>query len=150
MKVGDWSNVQDRLEVVNKSLDKSKVVLAPVGTPKFYIRMLVELEDLIQTVNKEAQKKMKPAVQHAFNRLRLSVPKHNRSSAYENDVKDCREHPEKYEEAAGSEDDESDDESDDDSDSEEDKPAAKVVAKPAAKVVVTKSKVVSAFCKFSK
>jgi translation initiation factor 3 subunit C len=115
LKGGDWSNVQEKFEGVTKMLDKSKGTLGPSGTPKFYIRMLVDLEEAIAGINKEAQKKMKPAVAHSFNRVKLTVPKYNK--AFEADIQDCKAHPEAYEEAEES-DAESEKRDEDDSESE--------------------------------
>jgi hypothetical protein len=117
LKGGDWSNVQEKFEAVSKTLDKSKVTLGATGTPKFYIRMLTDLEEAIADVNKEAVKKMKPAVAHSFNRVKLNVPKYNK--AFEAAVADCKAHPEAYEDEEEEAEEPSEEESGSESGSEE-------------------------------
>lgn len=156
-KNNDWPLIQDEFNNVNKLLEKSKMLILQHGLPLFYIKMLTEVEDHVQTAlkDKEAVKKMKPVVSRALNQMKLQVRKHN--EAYQDKITDCREHPEKYEEAvvetkskkrADSDEDDDSDDSDEDSDedsdsdsddSEDEKPKrapAKPVAKPAAKAPV--------------
>lgn len=101
LKTQDWSNVQEKFETVSKLLEKSRNVLGSTGTPKFYIRMLVDLEEAIAEVSKEQQKKMKAAVNHSFSRVKLNVPKYNK--AFEAEIRDCKANPEAYEDVVESE-----------------------------------------------
>jgi translation initiation factor 3 subunit C len=121
IKTNDWSFIQDEFEAVNKMVEKSKMLIIKEGLPKFYIKMLADLEDHLAVTlkDKELQKKMKPVVIKALNRMKLSVRKHNKN--YEELISDFRSNPEKYAEAqseSDSDSDSSDDSSDDDSDSD--------------------------------
>jgi translation initiation factor 3 subunit C len=158
-KNNDWPLIQDEFNNVNKMIDKSKMLIIQHGLPKFYIKMLTEMEDHVSnaTKDKEAIKKMKPVVSRALNQMKLQVRKHN--EGYKTEIADCREHPEKYEEAieapprkkradSSSEEEESDDESEKSSDeegsdksedeSEDEKPKPKPAAKPQAKPAAVK------------
>jgi translation initiation factor 3 subunit C len=156
MKINDWSAILDEFKNTNKIIEKSKMLILKNGLPKFYVKMLMDLEDfLVETLkDKEAIKKMKKEIGKAFNTMKLSLRKHNKD--YENEIAACRANPTEYVEASSSESedsseededsDEDEDEDDDDSDSDSSeepvkKPAAKPatatkpVAKPAAKPV---------------
>jgi translation initiation factor 3 subunit C len=147
MKINDWSAILDEFKNTNKIIEKSKMLILKNGLPKFYVKMLMDLEDfLVETLkDKEAIKKMKKEISKAFNTMKLSLRKHNKD--YENEIAACRANPTEYVEVSSSESDDSSDE-DEDSDSDEDedsdsdsseepvkKPAAKpaAVTKPAAK-----------------
>lgn len=144
MKINDWSSLHDEFELLGKQIEKSKMLIMKEGLPKFYIKMLMDLEDFVTAMvkDKEAQKKMKPLMLRSFNRMKLVVKKHNKN--YENEIKDCREHPENYveevvedssseeesdsdssEESSDSDESDSDEDSDEDSDSDTDVPAKK-------------------------
>lgn len=68
------------------------------GLPAFYIKMLVDLEEKVLATkkDKEAEKKMKPAIAKAFKQIKLQLKKHNELPEYKEKVEDCRAHPEKY------------------------------------------------------
>lgn len=164
----DWPLIQDEFNNVNKMIEKAKMLIMKDGLPKFYIRMLGELEDFVQTAlkDKDAVKKMKPIVSRALNQMKLQVRKHNDN--YKDEIADFRAHPEKYEEEAApasSSDDDSDssgsdsdtedsdssdaDSSDDDSDSGASdesvkKPTKTPPAKQPAAAPAAKSKFLSA------
>ena len=71
-KMNDWSAIQDEFEAVNKMIEKSKMLIAKNGIPKFYIKMLSDLSDfvVISLKDKEAIKKMKKPTAHALNQMK--------------------------------------------------------------------------------
>lgn len=119
-KTNNWSLLLDEFDAVNKMVELKKTVLSKTGLPKFYVKMLTDVEDHVNSAlkDKETLKKMKESLQRDINRMKLAVKKHN--VKYESEIKDCREHPENYVEIkVESSDDESDDDSDDDEDEED-------------------------------
>lgn len=127
-KTNDWGKILDEFEAVNKMIDKSKMLIAKNGIPKFYIKMLAEVEDFLNMTleNREAIKSMKPVAKRALDRMKLTVKKHNKG--YDAEIADFRANPTKYEseEEEDSDDDSDDDDSDDsDEDSDEDSDASK-------------------------
>lgn len=141
MKINDWSAILDEFKNTNKIIEKSKMLILKNGLPKFYVKMLMDLEDfLVETLkDKDAIKKMKKEISKAFNTMKLSLRKHNKD--YENEIAACRANPEEYVEVSSSEsedssdeDEDSDsDEEDDDDDSDSDSSEEPVKKKPAAK-----------------
>lgn len=125
MKNSDWPIIQDEFEELNKKIEKSKTLISQIGTPKFYIRLLSDIADLLQETlkDKESIKKMKPVVSKALNQMKLKVKKHN--EGYKDAILDYKENPQNYEsegdEDASDEDSDSDssDDSDDSDDSDE-------------------------------
>jgi translation initiation factor 3 subunit C len=96
-KNNDWPLIQDEFANVNKLVEKSKMMIIQHGMPPVYIKMLVEMEDHVQNAlkDKENIKRMKPLVARALNQMKLQVRKHNEN--YKDEINNCREHPEKYE-----------------------------------------------------
>jgi translation initiation factor 3 subunit C len=47
MKINDWSAIQSLFDELNKRLERARKVADNVGTPRVYVRMLVELEDFL-------------------------------------------------------------------------------------------------------
>jgi translation initiation factor 3 subunit C len=123
-KTNNWSLLQDEFDAANKMIELKKTILIKTGIPKFYIKMLVDVEDHVNNVlkDKEGLKKMKEAMQRDINRMKLAVKKNN--VKYESEIKDCREHPENYvevkEKASDDEDDDDDDDEDDEDEDESD------------------------------
>lgn len=99
------------------------------GLPAFYIKMLVDLEEKVLATkkDKEAEKKMKPAISKAFNQIKSQLKKHNELPEYKEKVEDCRAHPEKYTMAVAEEE-------------EDDEEEEEVEVKKVQKVVAEKSK----------
>ena len=127
-KTNDWSVIQDEFEEVNRMVDKSKMLVMKNGLPKFYVKMLADVEDHLWATlkDKDLMNSVKPAIGRAINRMKLTIKKHNKN--YEEQIADYRAHPEKYEDDEEEEDDDDDDDSDDDdsdSDSDDDKPKTK-------------------------
>ena len=143
-KTNDWSVIQDEFDSVNRLVEKSKMLISQNGIPKFYIKMIAEVEEHLWATmkDKELMKNVKPAVGKAINRMKLTIKKHNKN--YEEQIADYRANPEKYEddvvvkEEESSEEESSDDDEDDDSDSdsdEEEKPKSKPKVR---KVIIAK------------
>jgi translation initiation factor 3 subunit C len=151
-KNSDWSIIQDKFEETNKMIEKSRMLILKNGIPKFYIKMLAEVEDFVteSLKDKDAIKNLKPGPKKAFERMKLTVKKHNKQ--YETEITDFRQHPEKYEDEKDEESDSSDEddsESEEDSDEDSDKSESEseaesesseedLLAKPKAKPVKTK------------
>ncbi len=95
-KNNDWPLIQDEFANVNKLIEKSRMLIIQSGFPKFYIKMLVELEDhvLIAIKDKEGIKKMKPVVSRALNQMKLQVRKHN--EGYKDQIDEYRKDPSKF------------------------------------------------------
>ena len=115
-KNSDWAAIHDEFDEVNKIVVKAKMIILTNGLPKFYVKMLGELEDQVNLISKDKEllKKMKPVTERAFSRLKLAVKKHNKS--YETEIADFRANPDKYA-AEEVEDEDSSSESESDSDS---------------------------------
>lgn len=47
MHINDWSAIQTLFDKLNKQLEKSLKVTEALGTPRVYIKLLVELEDFL-------------------------------------------------------------------------------------------------------
>lgn len=92
----DWNAVQNEFDEVNKTVTKAKMIILQHGLPKCYVKMMGDLEDMVNTVakDKESLKKMKPAAERSFNRLKLAVKKHNKK--YEAELADFRANPDSY------------------------------------------------------
>ena len=58
LRIGDWVRAQDDFDSLNKALERAHAVVKKEGIPRFYIRMLAELEDAVQAVSKPDTKKM--------------------------------------------------------------------------------------------
>jgi len=134
LKINDWSRVQDEYNIVNTKVEKSKMLTIQYGLPPFYIKMLVDLEDAVQAVkkDKEAIKKMKPAISKSFQQIRLQLKKHNELPEYKDKVEDCRQHPEKYKEVVVEEEEDDAVEEPEDEDEESDEEDEVVVPKAKA------------------
>lgn len=123
MKNNDWVRIQENFEEVNKIVVKqANLIKNEGGEPRFYIKMLVDLEDFLAVTLKDkvAQKKMNKANGRSLNRMKLSLRKYN--AGYEAKIKEFRENPQQSEDEdeAESSDSDSDDSDDSDSDSSSD------------------------------
>jgi hypothetical protein len=96
MKINDWSIILDEFRVTNKIIDNSKMLILTHGIPKFYIKMLADLEDFLNVSlkDKEGMKKMKKEVAKSFNKMKLDLRKHNKT--YETQIAACRANPSEY------------------------------------------------------
>jgi translation initiation factor 3 subunit C len=119
-KVNDWSAIIDEFSKANEQVAKSvRLGLLP-GPPKFYIRMLADLEDQVKETlkDKEAIKKMAKNSAKALDRMKLVIKKHN--EGFKDEIADFRANPEKYEDDEEDSDDSSDEDSDESSDDSSD------------------------------
>merc|ERR1712146_512600 len=94
MKNNDWVRIQENFEEVNKIVVKqANLIKKEGGEPRFYIKMLVDLEDFLAVTLKDkvAQKKMNKANGRSLNRMKLSLRKYN--AGYEAKIKEFRENP---------------------------------------------------------
>jgi hypothetical protein len=133
IKINDWSAILDEFKNTNKIIDKSKMLIIKNGLPKFYVKILVDLEDfLTETLkDKDGIKKMKKETAKSFNAMKLTLRKHNKD--YQDEMTACRTNPTDYVEASSSESESSDEDSDSDSDSDSsEEPVKKPAAKPSA------------------
>lgn len=132
MKISDWGTIHDEFDDINNQIKKAKMLTMQHGFPPFYIKMLVEVEDLVNATvrDKEAQAKMKPGVLRVLNRMKIRVRQHNKE--YDVKIAQCRENPDAFKDPdsmsakkqskaavsdSGSDSDDSDSESGSDSDS---------------------------------
>jgi hypothetical protein len=85
LNINDWSSVQSLFDKLNKQMEKTQKAADSVGTPRVYIKMLVELEDRLYATlaNKELTKKMSPTNAKALNTMRQRLRKHNPQFAEE-------------------------------------------------------------------
>eukprot|EP00698_Gefionella_okellyi_P002932 TRINITY_DN12778_c0_g1_i1.p1 TRINITY_DN12778_c0_g1~~TRINITY_DN12778_c0_g1_i1.p1 ORF type:complete len:938 (+),score=232.07 TRINITY_DN12778_c0_g1_i1:65-2878(+) len=119
-KIGDWNQIVSDWDKLSKQLIKSARFLEEKNMPKFYIKMLVTLEDLVQSTS--AASKTKPlskVVAKSFNRMQQNLKKHNKT--YEAQITLCREKPAAFEEDEA----EASSAEESDSDSEPKKPVAR-------------------------
>lgn len=132
MKINDWIAIGTLYEKMNKQLEKAQRTVTLGGgtskTPTFYYRVLIELEDSINTTfeNKEAKKKMSSTNAKAFNAMRQKVKKANRE--LEKELEEVRNKPESDDEAEEESESESEDEASDED--EEEKADAEDAALP--------------------
>ncbi|KAG5177289.1 eukaryotic translation initiation factor 3 subunit C [Tribonema minus] len=101
LKINDWNGTQTVFDELCRQMDKAKVNIAKEGTPKFFIKLLVDLEDkLTETLkDKAGVKKMSATNTRSLNRMKLQLKKHNK--AYEAEIADCRAKPDEYAGDAG-------------------------------------------------
>eukprot|EP00613_Pedinella_sp_CCMP2098_P076133 CAMPEP_0171939554 /NCGR_PEP_ID=MMETSP0993-20121228/36399_1 /TAXON_ID=483369 /ORGANISM="non described non described, Strain CCMP2098" /LENGTH=957 /DNA_ID=CAMNT_0012581419 /DNA_START=43 /DNA_END=2912 /DNA_ORIENTATION=- len=125
MKNNDWAKIQEMFDELNQKMAKQdNLIKKEGGVPSFYVRLLVDLEDLLMTTlkDKEGQKKMNKANGRALNRMKLNLRKHN--SQYEAKIKAYRENPVVSEDEKEASSSDSSDSDDDDSDSDDDAKSA--------------------------
>jgi hypothetical protein len=121
-KVNDWPALVDEFNKVNEMVAKTMKLGLLTGIPKFYIKMLADLQDQVtETVkDKDSIKKMTKVGAKAVDRMKLIIKKHN--DTFKDEIADCRANPDKYEDEEKEEEssDESSDEDSDDSDNDSD------------------------------
>uniref|UniRef100_A0A8C9SBT6 Eukaryotic translation initiation factor 3 subunit C n=1 Tax=Scleropages formosus TaxID=113540 RepID=A0A8C9SBT6_SCLFO len=105
MKIRDMSKCLEEFELLCRAFLKSKTIVDKEGMPKFYIRLLADLEDYLNQLweDKEGKKKMNKNNAKALSTLRQKIRKYNRD--YENEITTYKE-----DEESDSEDDDEDDE----------------------------------------
>jgi translation initiation factor 3 subunit C len=139
MKIRDYAAIQTNFENLVKNVSSSRtqaIIVANGGLPRFFVKMLVDLDDYLDERKKDkaAFKKLSATQGRALNRMSLSLKKHNKQ--YEKIITEYRQNPGVPDE----DDDEEDDkkkkrsDSDDDSDSDSSSSAPVVRKKKPAKV----------------
>ena len=130
MRIKDFNKVQSEFEALNKAIAKGKAIINQHGgIPRFYIRLLCDLEDFVKTclADKASFKKLSASNGRALNRMKLTLRKHN--AQYAAVMEEYRKNPtvssseSEAEESASSSDSSSDSDSeaaDSDSDSDSD------------------------------
>jgi len=121
MKIRDFAKVQNQFEELTKSMTKSKKLIdAHGGVPRFFVRILVDLEDFVKTslADKAGFKKLSPTNGRALNRMKLTLRKHNKQ--YDAIMEEYRKNP-VVSGSSSSEDSASSSDSDSDSDSDSSK-----------------------------
>ncbi|XP_062919096.1 eukaryotic translation initiation factor 3 subunit C [Mobula hypostoma] len=115
MKIRDMAKCLEEFESLGKAYLKSKSIVDKEGIPKFYIRILVDLEDMVNEVweDREGRKKMNKNNSKALATMRQKIRKYNRD--FEQELIAYRENPEKSaeEEEEAEEDEESSEEEED-------------------------------------
>ncbi|XP_006009999.1 eukaryotic translation initiation factor 3 subunit C [Latimeria chalumnae] len=117
MKIRDMTKCLEEFELLGKAFMKSKSIVDKEGVPKFYIRILVDLEDYLNELweDKEGKKKMNKNNAKALSTLRQKIRKYNRD--YEREITTYRENPE---ESAAEEEEKDDEDSEGSSSGDED------------------------------
>lgn len=112
MKINDISKVQTEYENLTRDYEKSKNVIAKEGIPNFFIKCLADLEDYLQQQweDTDGRKKLSKLNAKALASLRQKLKKYNRD--FEEQIKEYKADPSKFEEVE--EDEEDDDEDGDD------------------------------------
>ncbi|XP_043940995.1 eukaryotic translation initiation factor 3 subunit C [Protopterus annectens] len=116
MKIRDISKCLEEFEQLWKAFQKSKTIVDKEGIPKFYIRILADLEEYLNEIwdDKEGKKKMNKNNAKALSTLRQKIRKYNRD--YENEITAYKENPEQ----SGDEDHEDEESSTEESSGDED------------------------------
>ncbi|KAL4617816.1 eukaryotic translation initiation factor 3 subunit C [Arapaima gigas] len=94
MKIRDMAKCLEEFEQLCRAFLKSKTIVDKEGMPKFYIRLLADLEDYLNQLweDKEGKKKMNKNNAKALSTLRQKIRKYNRD--YENEIVSYKENPE--------------------------------------------------------
>lgn len=95
MNINDWSVIHTEFDKLNKQLQKAQTVLSKEGTPRFYFKTLVTLEDFVKKTHENKDKKMTTTNQKAFNTFKNFLKKHNKT--YEKNIEDYRKNPDEEE-----------------------------------------------------
>jgi len=124
MKITDIAKIETEYQNLTKEYEKAKVVVSKEGIPNFFIKLLCDLEDYIQTQweDTDGRKKLSKPNAKALASLRQKLKKYNRD--FEEKINEYREDPAKFEEA------EEEIEAGEDSDSEIDDPIDVAPKKP--------------------
>lgn len=96
MKINDSAKVLTEYENLTKGFDKAKAVVDKEGVPKFYIKILADLEDYVQTAweDSDARKKLSKLNAKGLATLRQKQKKYNKT--FETEIADCKANPDKY------------------------------------------------------
>ncbi|XP_015273731.1 PREDICTED: eukaryotic translation initiation factor 3 subunit C [Gekko japonicus] len=94
MKIRDVTKCLEEFELLGKAYGKAKSIVDKEGVPRFYIRILADLEDYLNELweDKEGKKKMNKNNAKALSTLRQKIRKYNRD--YETQITSYRQNPE--------------------------------------------------------
>uniref|UniRef100_A0ACB8EV88 Eukaryotic translation initiation factor 3 subunit C n=1 Tax=Sphaerodactylus townsendi TaxID=933632 RepID=A0ACB8EV88_9SAUR len=94
MKIRDVTKCLEEFELLGKAYGKAKSIVDKEGVPRFYIRILADLEDYLNEIweDKEGKKKMNKNNAKALSTLRQKIRKYNRD--YETQITSYRQNPE--------------------------------------------------------
>jgi len=114
MKITDIAKIETEYQNLTKEYEKAKVVVSKEGIPNFFIKILCDLEEYIQTQweDTDGRKKLSKPNAKALASLRQKLKKYNRD--FEEKINEYKADPAKFEEAE--EEVEVEEESDSDSD----------------------------------
>lgn len=106
MKIQDYAAVQENFDSLAKNMNTSKartILEAHGGVPRFCIKVLVDVEDFFNNRRKDkvAFRKLSPRQGRSFNRMVLTLRKHNKK--YEELIKEYRVNPSHINEDSDSE-----------------------------------------------
>ncbi|KAL2919390.1 Translation initiation factor 3 subunit c [Polyrhizophydium stewartii] len=92
-KISDWVAIQNEFDRLVKSVTKSAALIEREGTPRFFVRTLVELDDFLKDSlqNKDAAKKMNAITAKALNAMKQKIKKITKT--YETQIEKFRENP---------------------------------------------------------
>ncbi|ORZ20528.1 eukaryotic translation initiation factor 3 subunit 8 N-terminus-domain-containing protein [Absidia repens] len=96
-KNNDWTLILSEFDKLSTSISKATTGFDKIAFPKFYIKTLVELDELIQETaqkDKASKKKVNPANGKAMNATKLKVKKI--SKQYENMIEEYKKDPEEF------------------------------------------------------
>ncbi|CAO3592125.1 unnamed protein product [Absidia cylindrospora] len=96
-KNNDWTLILSEFDKLSTSISKATTGFDKIAFPKFYIKTLVELDELIQETaqkDKASKKKVNPANGKAMNATKLKVKKI--SKQYENMIEEYKKNPEEF------------------------------------------------------
>ena len=139
MKIRDYAVIQTNFENLVKNVSSSRtqaIIVAHGGLPRFFVKILVDLDDYLDERKKDkvAVKKLSNTQGRALNRMSLTLKKHNKQ--YEKLITEYRQNPGIPDDDDDEEDDTKgkDSDSDDDSDSDSSSSSPVVKKKKPAKV----------------
>lgn len=94
MKIRDVTKCLEEFELLAKAYGKAKSIVDKEGVPRFYVRILAELEQYLNELweDKEGKKKMNKNNAKALSTLRQKIRKYNRD--YESQIASYRQNPE--------------------------------------------------------
>ncbi|KAI8341430.1 eukaryotic translation initiation factor 3 subunit 8 N-terminus-domain-containing protein [Chlamydoabsidia padenii] len=96
-KNNDWTLISNEFDKLSTSISKATTGFDKIAFPKFYIKVLVELDELIQETtqkDKASKKKVNPANGKAMNATKLKVKKI--SKQYEDMIEQYKKDPEEF------------------------------------------------------
>ncbi|XP_040212012.1 eukaryotic translation initiation factor 3 subunit C isoform X1 [Rana temporaria] len=120
MKIRDMTKCLEEFELLGKAYMKSKNIIDKEGVPRFYIRLLSDLEDYLNELweDKEGKKKMNKNNAKALSTLRQKLRKYNRD--FEAPITAYKQNPEESADEDQEKDDDDDSEASSSSDDEKD------------------------------